>query len=48
MNRFQKIAIGVGVVMFFAIGISIQYAKCNYLFEGESGKVTVCMLSGGR
>ena len=48
MNMFQKIAIGVGVVFLIGLGFSVQYAKCNYLFEGDSGKVTVCMLSGGR
>jgi hypothetical protein len=48
MNVFQKIAVTIGVVFLVAFGFSLQYAKCNYLFEGDSGKVTVCMLSGGR
>lgn len=48
MNNFQKIAVVFGAVILVAFGFSLQYAKCNYLFEGDSGKVTVCMLSGGR
>lgn len=46
MNTFQKIAIAFGIVIFFAAGISLQYAKCDWLTDGE--RIAACMmLSGG-